>query len=172
MQWHWPHHLPPWERKLRQREVAAARTTNKRHGRRETRIIEVTSVLDGYTNWPGAKQFAKITRYRTIRGKCSREVEYLITSLTRERAGPEDILRIRRGHWAVENRLFCVRDVSFREDQCRVRTGSGPEALAALRNTAITLLRRLGYGNVAAGLRHFMMNFTDAISLVRYGRIE
>ncbi|MHC4253712.1 MAG: hypothetical protein ACYS9X_31745 [Planctomycetota bacterium] len=75
-------------------------------------------------------------------------------------------------HWAVEDRLFCVRDVSFREDQCRVRTGAGPETLAALRNTVITVLRRLGFDNIAAGLRHFMMNCTQAISVVRYGRIE
>jgi predicted transposase YbfD/YdcC len=78
-----------------------------------------------------------------VRGRRSREVEYLLTSLSRERATPADLLRLRRAHWGVENRLFCVRDVSYREDQCRVRSGAGPEALAALRNTAITILRRL-----------------------------
>jgi hypothetical protein len=107
-----------------------------------------------------------------VRGKRTREIEYLVTSLPRERAGPEELLRIRRAHWGVENRLFCVRDVSFHEDQCRVRTGAGPEVLAALRNTAITVLRRLGFTNIAAALRHFMMNYTQAISVVRYGRIE
>ncbi len=44
--------------------------------------------------------------------------------------------------------------------------------MAALRNTAITMLRRAGVGNIAAGLRHFMMNYRQAISIVRYGRIE
>jgi hypothetical protein len=152
--------------------VRSARTRDKAHGRRETRVIETTSVLEGYIDRPGAKQFAKITRYRTVRGKRSREVEYLITSLPPERAGPEELLRLRRAHWGVENRLFCVRDVSFHEDQCRVRTGSGPEAFAAIRNTVITFLRRLGFTNIAAGLRHFMMNYRQAISLVRHGRIE
>ncbi len=107
-----------------------------------------------------------------MRGRRSREVEYLLTSLPAARAGPEDLLRLRRAHWGVENRLFCVRDVSFHEDQCRVRSGAGPEVLAALRNTAITVLRRLGYDNIAAGLRWFMMNYTQAISLVLHGRIE
>ena len=107
-----------------------------------------------------------------MRGRRSREVEYLLTSLPPERAGPEELLRLRRAHWGIENRLFCVRDVSFHEDQCRVRSGSGPEVLAALRNTAITILRRLGHDNIAAGLRHFLMNFQQAISLVRHGRIE
>ena len=132
----------------------------------------MTSVIADYTDWPGAKQFAKITRYRTVRGKRSTEVEFLVTSLARERVGPEALLRLRRAHWGVESRLFCVRDVSFHEDQCRVRKGTGPQAMAALRNTAITILRRAGVDNIAAGLRHFMMNYRQAISLVRYGRIE
>ena len=95
-----------------------------------------------------------------------------MTSLARERVGPEALLRLRRAHWGVESRLFCVRDVSFHEDQCRVRKGAGPQAMAALRNTAITILRRAGIDNIAAGLWHFMMNYRQAISLVRYGRIE
>jgi len=107
-----------------------------------------------------------------VRGKRSTEIEFLVTSLVRERAGPEELLRLRRAHWGVEGRLFCVRDVSFHEDQCRVRKGTGPQAMAALRNTAITILRRAGVDNIAAGLRHFMMNYRQAISLVRHGRIE
>ena len=142
------------------------------HGRLEHRHIELTSVIVGYTDWPGARQFAKITRQRTVRGKRSTEIEFLVTSLVRGRAGPEDMLRLRRAHWGVEGRLFCVRDVSFREDQCRVRKGSGPQAMAALRNTAITILRRAGVDNIAAGLRHFMMNYRHAISLVRCGRTK
>lgn len=160
------------EARIRRREVATARTTGKAHGRRETRVIEVTSVLDGYTDWPGAKQFAKITRHRTIKGRRTREVEYLITSLSADEAGPGELLAMRRAHWGVESRLFCVRDVSLHEDSCRVRTGTPPEALAALRNTAITLLRRLGHQNIAAALRSFMMKPEAAVSLVRYGRIE
>jgi predicted transposase YbfD/YdcC len=145
---------------------------DKGHGRHETRHIEVTSNLEGFVDWPGARQFAKITRTRTIRGKRTRDVEILVMSLSADRASPADLLRFRRGHWGVENRLFCVRDVSFREDQCRVRKGSGPQALAALRNAATTALRRLGVANIASGLRRMMMNCREAVSLVRYGRIE
>jgi hypothetical protein len=67
----------------------------------------MTSVVAYYTDWPGARQFARITRYRTVRGKRSSEIEFLVTSLARERAGPEALLRLRRAHWGVENRLFC-----------------------------------------------------------------
>ena len=95
-----------------------------------------------------------------------------MTSLSAKEVSPAELLRFRRGHWGVENRLFCVRDVSFHEDQCRIRKGSGPQALAALRNTATTALRRFGFVNIASGLRHFMMNCNEAIALVRHGRIE
>jgi len=47
-----------------------------------------------------------------------------------------------RSHWAIENRLHHVRDVTFNEDRCRVRAGARP--LATLRNLAITLIRRSG----------------------------
>ena len=95
-----------------------------------------------------------------------------MTSLSAKEVSPAELLRLRRSHWGVENRPFCVRDVSFHEDQCRVRKGSGPQALAALRNAATTALRRFGFGNIASGLRHFMMNCNEAVALVRHGTIE
>ena len=167
-----PGPFPPYEERIRRREVASHVEHSKGHGRRETRRIEATSNIKDFVDWPGARQFAKITRTRTIRGRWTREVEYLVTSLSAQEASPADLLQLRRGHWGVENRLFCVRDVSFREDQCRVRKGSGPQALAALRNAATTALRRLGFANIAGGLRHFMMNCNEAVAIVRYGRIE
>lgn len=59
------------------------------------------------------------------------------------------------GHWGSENRLHWVRDVTFGEDRCQVRTGSGPAALAAVRNTVIGVVRRAGHTNVAAALRTY-----------------
>ncbi|SDM36383.1 hypothetical protein [Actinomyces ruminicola] len=46
-----------------------------------------------------------------------------------------------RGHWAIENRLHWVRDVTYDEDNHQLRTGSGPQVMAALRNLAISLIR-------------------------------
>jgi hypothetical protein len=45
-----------------------------------------------------------------------------------------------RGHWDIENGLHWVRDVTLGEDKCRVRRGSAPQVLAALRNVAVHLL--------------------------------
>lgn len=153
--------------------MECAEETCKGHGRIETRKIELTDILRDYLDWPGVEQVCRVERTRIIKGKESEtEVVHAITSLAKEKASAEDLLSLSRAHWGIENRLFCVRDVSFREDECRVRKGSGPQVLAAIRNAAITLLRRLGHSNIAAALRHFMMNYVDASRLVLYGRIE
>lgn len=117
-------------------------------------------------------QVCRLTRIREIRGKQSEEIVYAITSLAKEKASAENILRLSRAHWGIENRLHFVRDMTFREDQCRVRKGAAPQVLAACRNTARTILKRFGFNNIAAGLRYFMMNYPQACHLVRYGIIE
>lgn len=58
-----------------------------------------------------------------------------------------------RGHWGIENRLHWVRDETFGEDASRIRLGGAPQFLAAIRNSAISLLRSLGATNIAAALR-------------------
>ena len=83
-----------------------------------------------------------------------------------------DLLNLSRAHWGIENRLYCVRDVMFGEDQCRVRKRSGPQVFAAVRNVAITLLRRLGFTNMVEGVEHFQGERAETINLVRYGRIK
>jgi predicted transposase YbfD/YdcC len=52
------------------------------------------------------------------------------------------LLALARDHWQIENRLFRVRDGTFAEDACRVRTRSAPQNLAHIRDAALTLIRR------------------------------
>ena len=86
-------------------------------------------------------------------GKRSTETRYFITSVPRSVAGAEGLLRWSRGHWTIENRSHYVRDVSLGEDASRIRKGSGPEVMAALRNLAIGFLRSTGVGNIAEAMR-------------------
>jgi hypothetical protein len=89
------------------------------------------------------------------RARWHTEVHYKITSLPPERAGPAELLRLSRVHWAIENQLHYVRDVTLGEDNSRIRTGAAPHAMAAMRNLVIAILHRHGMVNRAAGLRHF-----------------
>lgn len=136
-----------------------------RHGdRQEVRRLWTSGALSGYLDWPGAQQVAKVERTSTRKGQPRTWTRYVITSLPApdplwdapdtQTATAADLLRLVRGHWAVENRLHWVRDVTFGEDLSQVRTGAAPQALAALRNVVIGLLRHAGWDNIAAALRY------------------
>ena len=86
--------------------------------------------------------------------KWSTETVYAITSLTPAQASPAQLAAALRGHWAIEDRLHWVRDVTYGEDLSQVRTASGPRIMATLRNLAITILRLAGATSIAAALRH------------------
>ena len=86
-------------------------------------------------------------------GKCTTETRYFITSVPRPVAGAAGLLSWSRGHWTIENRSHYVRDVSLGEDASRIRKGSGPQVMAALRNLAIGFLRSTGAHNIAAAMR-------------------
>ncbi len=123
------------------------------HGRRETRTLKITEVANGI-GFPGVAQVLRLTRTRVVKGRCRRETVYAVTSLSATDATPTHIAGWIRGHWAIENSLHWVRDVDFDEDRSRVRARGGPQAMATLRNTAISVLRLAGHTNIAAALRH------------------
>ncbi|MDE0703248.1 MAG: ISAs1 family transposase [Rhodospirillaceae bacterium] len=119
-----------------------AQTVEKGHGRIEIRRIALSSEAVNHLDWPGLAQIARLERRREIRGRESVEIAYLITILLPEKAGPERLMALARAHWAIENRLHYVRDVSFNEDRCRTRAAARP--LASRRNLAIAIIRRSG----------------------------
>jgi predicted transposase YbfD/YdcC len=137
------------------------------HGRRDTRTLKATELTSGI-GFPGAAQVLRLTRTRTVgtTGKRTRETVYAITSLTVADAGPAQIAAWQRGHWLIENQVHWVRDVDYDEDRCRIRTGSAPQVMATLRNTAIGLLRMTGHTNIAAAIRHHSRDFNRPIELL------
>jgi predicted transposase YbfD/YdcC len=127
-------------------DLKRAQTVEKAHGRLETRRLAVRTKLPSRLdqNWPGITAICRIERIRELKDRCSREVIYAITSLPLDKLDPAALLQLSRDHWAIENRLFHVRDVTFGEDACRVRSGAAPRVLADIRNAALTLIRRSG----------------------------
>ena len=102
-----------------------------------------------------------------MKGISTVEVSYFITSLTRDRADAGRLAELIRGHWKIENRLHYVRDVAMGEDACRVRTGSSPQVLAALRNSALHLLENANAPSRAASMRRFTAHPHEPIKLIR-----
>lgn len=111
----------------------------------------------------------RLERRRELKGKTEVKVSYAISSLLPTSADAQRLLRLRREYWGIENRLHWVRDVTWDEDRCQVRTGAAPQVMVACRNLAIGLLRRSGVSNVAAALRTCAARPHMAVALVLSG---
>jgi len=131
-----------------------AQTKDQAHGRLEFRSIRVSSELQGYSDWPGLEQVFEIRRRWRSKGQWHEAVHYGVSSLPAAIAIPERLLKLKRGHWTIENRLHYVKDVTMREDQSTLHTDNGPKIMAALRNTVVSLLRRAGFSTIAARMRY------------------
>jgi predicted transposase YbfD/YdcC len=151
-----------------------AETVDRRRGRLEVRIIKVSTEMNAYLApaWPFVAQVAQLTRTVTKAGKTTTEVVYLITTLAPSKASPQRLLELNRGHWSIENGSHYVRDVSFKEDCSRLRSGNAPQILAALRNLAITLIHRFGSSQIAAIRRHFASCPQLALALLSQKRAD
>jgi len=138
------------------------------HGRYEYRRLTASTALVGYSDWPGLQQVFCLERLICVRKTGEQRVErvYGVTSLSPQRATAEDLLRMTREHWHVENKSHWVRDVTFDEDRSQVRRGHIPEVMAALRNTAIGLMRAAGYHSTAATCRLFAAQPHKALALL------
>ncbi len=141
-------------------------TEEKGHGRRERRTIQVMSAPAHIRKrFPHVRQVALIERYvtRTVRVKkgkrwVKKQVKsavavFIITSLDAREAAPVHLAGYVRGQWTIENKVHWVRDVTYREDASRVRTGPRPRIMATLRNLAIGLIRQASYNRIAATIR-------------------
>jgi hypothetical protein len=117
--------------------------------------------------WPGLAQGFELRRERTIKGKTTVEVVYGITSLRPEEANAARLLQLLRDHWQIENCLHYVRDVTLREDACRVRKGTAPQVLAALRNAVVHLLAGVAAPSRAAAIRRFNAHPVEALRMLQ-----
>jgi predicted transposase YbfD/YdcC len=125
------------------RPFGHARSVRLAHGRLEHRtLLAVRAPPD--LGFPFARQILRLER-RVVSKRTgevlSEETVYGVTSLTAEQANASQLLKLWRTHWQIES-LHWLRDAVFREDQSTTRTGHAPEALAAFRNLAISLIHR------------------------------
>lgn len=120
-------------------------TTDKNHGRTEIRACYVLPViyLMGSKNfkklWRGLKSIVLIESTRIGLDKTTVEQRYYISSL---KPNAKKISAAIRQHWSVENSLHWSLDVTFKEDQCRVRMGESAENFSLLKKIALMFLKK------------------------------
>ena len=72
-----------------------------------------------------------------------------------------------RNQWAIENRLYYVRDFSYDEDRCRVYVADLPRNLAAVSNTAISIVRlQTEFDFVPEAGRHYAYYHQQPLDLI------
>jgi predicted transposase YbfD/YdcC len=154
--------------KVMSNDLERAETIEKGHGRIEERRLTVTSLLKGYLQWPHLEQVFKIEREveEVTTGKKRSEVSYGVTSLKREEASAERLMEIVRRHWGIENGLHYRKDVTLREDACRLRTGDGAQVMAVINNLIVGLVLRQGMRNLAEARRIYSAYPMEALNLI------
>ena len=99
-------------------------------------------------------------------GVVTDETVYGITSLSPQRAGPQQLLSLARGHWSIENGLHYRRDETLREDWCHLRLGHAQRMMAAINNLVLGLLLRRGVKNVPQQRRRYAARWDEALKLI------
>jgi predicted transposase YbfD/YdcC len=121
--------------------------TDGDHGRIEKRKLwvcwDVQELLGKELTdaWPDLRALIAIERTRELNGKTTVTRHHYISSLDK-RTKAKRLAACIRGHWSIENNLHWQLDVSFNEDQKRVRKGHGAQNLSRLSRIALNLLKR------------------------------
>jgi predicted transposase YbfD/YdcC len=149
-------------------EKQSVEKSEKGHGRREIRKLHTSREMNEYLGgqWKDVAQVFEIEREIVRNGKKSTEVVYGLTSVPEEVAGAEQVLRLVRRHWHIENRVHWRRDVTLGEDGCQVKEGRAAQVLASLNNTVLMLMDKLGVKNMAEQMREFAAEPRRALELI------
>ncbi len=122
-------------------KVRRHETREKGHGRVEHReyfICPVPDDLPDRERWPKLKAIGMAVSNTQRGGKDCYDVRYYILS---NYVSGKRFAEAVRGHWGIENSLHWQLDVTFQEDQCRIRKGHADQNFSILRRTALSLLK-------------------------------
>jgi len=129
------------------REIDTMSSVGKAHGRIETRRCRLSTVVDwmsGHRRYPGEPRFKGLAAIAVIdttsesNGHTAVERRCFVSSA---KLDARRFATAVRNHWRIENGLHWVLDVTFKEDQSRLRKGHGAKNMAIVRHFALNLVR-------------------------------
>lgn len=129
-----------------QHECAMYEEDKKSHGRIENRKYYITNNiqwLPKIDEWKDIKSIVMVKSTREVRKNISVENRFYLTSLPPE---PELVGKVIRSHWGIENSLHWILDVTFREDDSRIKEKNAIENIALVRKIALNLLQSVKQG--------------------------
>ena len=116
--------------------------TEKKHGRYDVRrywVVNAPKNLHRAKQWEGLQTIGMVERESTIADKTTKETRYFISSLKED---AKVFAKAVRSHWGIENNLHWCLDVTFREDDSRIRTGNAPACMSTFRHICLNLLQK------------------------------
>ena len=118
-------------------------TADADHGRIEERDCWVTGDIDwlrdAHADWPALRSIVMIRARRTLNGQTGEEPRYFISSLAPD---ARQLAAAVRAHWGIENNLHWVLDMTFREDESRIRKDNAPANASILKHMALNMLKK------------------------------
>jgi predicted transposase YbfD/YdcC len=146
------------------KDFRSATITNKGHGRIEMRTLTTSSQLVDFLDWPFHQQVFKLERQTTTQKtrRYHREVVYGITSLSADQVTPDQLLRMLRSYWMIENSLHYRRDVTLQEDRTRFTSHSAAHIMAVINNVLLGILARSSEHRYIPAARRFFAAHPDS----------
>ena len=124
--------------------MTSAETVDKSHGRIEVRQCRLSTDIDWlrgrHPEWKNLSSIVAIDSQRIIGNTTTQETRYFISSSP---ASAARMLAAVRLHWGIENQLHWVLDMSFGEDQSRIRKDNAPTNVAIIRHAALNMIRQI-----------------------------
>lgn len=146
-------------------------TEEKGHGREEIRyycLCRVPKELADKHRWPELKAIGMTINDTVRHGKSCLEVRYYILS---KYVSAKRFAEAVRSHWTIENRLHWQLDVTFGEDQSRVRKGHADTNFSILRRTALSMLKNETTAKVGVKNKRLLAGWDDAyLAKVLFGQ--
>jgi predicted transposase YbfD/YdcC len=133
-------------------------------GRTELRCLSVSDCIETISReWKGLRQLVKVHRVVRVKGKTREEVAYFISSRDSNAFLYAEGIRL---HWAIENSLHYVKDVTLKEDASKIRTGNAPQNISTIKNISLNILRSNNYKNIAQAMRMVANNIKLMKSMI------
>lgn len=135
------------------------------HGRIESRQCwAITPTLDSFPSfkkWPNLKSIVAIKSRREFKNSEANTTEDMRFYITSVEPDAEKTLQAVRKHWEIENNLHWTLDMTFREDESRIRTEAAPENFAIMRHIALNLIKNDTSRKASVKRKRFMAALED-----------
>jgi predicted transposase YbfD/YdcC len=148
---------------------------DKDHHRAEQRRYYYSDKVNAMAclgEWKACKSVWMVESKRVYQDKTTTQQRYYISSLAQVSA--QRMIGLTRGHWSIENQLHWQLDVSFQEDESRVRRDNAPQNLSVIRKLALQLLNQVPKRHLSSEnekkppvMTPILLRFFNASNLVR-----